>query len=232
MNQQRAPSPPRIVIAPSVLSADFGKLADEVRAVEAAGADWIHVDVMDGRFVPNITIGPLVVKAIRKVTKLPLDTHLMIADPDRYLEAFADAGSDTLTVHVEACTHLHRTLEHIHSLGKRAGVVLNPATSESTLAYVMHQVDLILVMSVNPGFGGQSFIDAVLPKVAAIRKMIDQTGRAIDLEIDGGISEQTAAKAAKAGARAFVAGNAIFTKDDYAEAIRVLRREGERGMTE
>ena len=232
MNQQRNPPPPRIVIAPSVLSADFGKLADEVRAVEAAGADWIHVDVMDGRFVPNITIGPLVVKAIRKVTKLPLDTHLMIADPDKYLDAFADAGSDTLTVHVEACPHLHRTLEHIHSLGKRAGVVLNPATSESTLTYVMDQVDLILVMSVNPGFGGQSFIDAVLPKVAAIRKMIDRTGRAIDLEIDGGISEQTAPKAAKAGARAFVAGNAIFTKDDYAEAIRVLRREGERGMTE
>jgi ribulose-phosphate 3-epimerase len=232
MNQQRAPSPPRILIAPSVLSADFGKLADEVRAVEAAGADWIHVDVMDGRFVPNITIGPLVVKAIRKATKLPLDTHLMIADPDRYLDAFAEAGSDTLTVHVEACTHLHRTLEHIRSLGKRAGVVLNPATSESTLEYVMGEVDLILVMSVNPGFGGQSFIDAVLPKVAAIRKMIDASGRAIDLEIDGGISEHTAAKAAKAGARAFVAGNAIFTKKNYVEAIRVLRREGERGMSE
>ena len=219
-----------LVIAPSILSADFGRLAEEIQAVEAAGADWIHVDVMDGRFVPNITFGPPVIKAIRKATNLPLDTHLMIVEPEKYFEAFADAGATTLTVHVEACPHLHRALEHIHHLGMRAGVVVNPATSEETLRYVMGEVDLILVMSVNPGFGGQSFIDAVLPKVSAIRKWIDAGGRAIDLEIDGGISVETAAKATRAGARALVAGNAIFTKPSYEAAIALLRREGEAGV--
>ena len=220
----------RILIAPSILSADFGRLAAEVEAVQAAGADWIHVDVMDGRFVPNITIGPPVVKALRRATKLPLDVHLMIVEPERYLDDFAAAGADTLTVHVEACPHLHRTLQHIHSLHKRAGVVLNPATSEETLRYVMDSVDLVLVMSVNPGFGGQSFIPDVLPKVRAIRAMIDRTGRAIDLEIDGGIAEQSAALATAAGARVLVAGSAVFTKPSYSDAIATLRREGERGV--
>jgi ribulose-phosphate 3-epimerase len=218
-----------VLIAPSILSADFSRLGEEVRAVEAAGADWIHVDVMDGRFVPNITIGPPVVKALRKVTKLPLDVHLMIVEPEKYVEEFARAGADTITVHVEACPHLHRTLQHIRSLGKRAGVVLNPSTHESTLAYALEVADLVLVMSVNPGFGGQSFIEGVLPKVAAIRKMIDQAKRPIDLEIDGGIAGETAAQATAAGARVLVAGSAVFTKNDYKDAIAVLRREGERG---
>jgi ribulose-phosphate 3-epimerase len=219
-----------VIVAPSILSADFGRLGEEVCAVESAGADWIHVDVMDGRFVPNITIGPLVVKAIRGATKLPLDVHLMIAEPDRYLDDFAHAGADCLSVHVEACTHLHRTLQHIRHLGKRAGVVLNPATSEDSIRYVIEIVDLVLVMSVNPGFGGQPFIPQVLPKVRAIRNMIDRTGRSIDLEIDGGISHDTAALATAEGARALVAGTAVFSQRSYPDAIRGLRREGERGM--
>src|SRR5512143_1743598 len=184
-------------IAPSILSADFGRLAEEVRAAEAAGADWIHVDVMDGRFVPNITIGPLVVKALRKVTKLPLDVHLMIVEPERYVDAFAEAGADTITVHVEACTHLHRTLAHVRSLGKRAGVTMNPSTSEESLRYVLEVCDQILVMSVNPGFGGQSFIREVLPKISAIRSMIKN--RPIDLEVDGGITAVTAKDVVAAG---------------------------------
>jgi ribulose-phosphate 3-epimerase len=218
-----------VKIAPSILSADFGRLADEVRAVEAAGADWIHVDVMDGLFVPNITLGPPVLRAIRSATKLPLDVHLMIADPDRYVEVFAEAGADVISVHVEACTHLHRALQHIRHLGKRAGVVLNPATSESTIRYVMDSVDLVLVMSVNPGFGGQAFIDSVLPKVRAVREMIDRSGKAIDLEIDGGISPDTAGLATACGARVLVAGTAVFSQSSYATAIAGLRREGQRG---
>ena len=222
-----APSPsaeaPRILVAPSILSADFARLGDEAAALEKAGADWIHVDVMDGRFVPNITLGPVVVKALRKVTKLPLDVHLMIVEPERFVDAFAEAGADTITLHVEACTHLHRTLCHIRSLGKRAGVTLNPSTPESALAYVMEVVDQVLVMSVNPGFGGQSFIREMLPKVAAIRKMIDATGRVIDLEIDGGITKETAPQAIAAGARVLVAGNAVFNTQDYAQAILALR---------
>ncbi|HEY6462732.1 MAG TPA: ribulose-phosphate 3-epimerase [Polyangiaceae bacterium] len=221
-----------VLLAPSILSADFGRLADEVRAVEQAGADWIHVDVMDGRFVPNITIGPPVVKALRAVTKLPLDVHLMIVEPDRYLDDFAAAGADRISVHVEACTHLHRTLQHIHHLGKRAGVVLNPATHESTLEYALDEADLVLVMSVNPGFGGQAFIPGVLPKVRAIRVMIDRRGRHVDLEIDGGISKATAAQATAAGARVLVAGNAVFAQGPYAEAIAAIRREGQRGVRE
>lgn len=212
-----------ILIAPSILSADFARLGEEVAAVEKAGADWLHIDVMDGRFVPNITIGPPVVKALRRVTKLPLDVHLMIVEPENYVEAFAEAGADTITIHVEGCVHLDRTLNLIRSLGKRAGVTLNPSTSEDTLRYVIDVVDQILVMSVNPGFGGQSFIPEMLPKVAAIRRMIDASKRNIDLEIDGGITKDTAPMAIAAGARVLVAGNAVFNGGDYAAAIASLR---------
>jgi ribulose-phosphate 3-epimerase len=213
----------RILIAPSMLSSDFARLGEEAAAIEKAGGDWLHIDVMDGRFVPNLTLGPPIVKALRRVSKLPLDVHLMIVEPERYVEAFAEAGADTITIHVEACTHLHRTLGHIRSLGKRAGVTMNPSTSEETIRYVMGVVDLVLVMSVNPGFGGQSFIREVLPKVSAIRKMIDATGRAIDLEIDGGITKETAPEAIAAGATVLVAGNAVFNTKDYAGAIAALR---------
>jgi ribulose-phosphate 3-epimerase len=217
-----------LLIAPSILSADFGRLAEEVRAAEKAGADWIHVDVMDGRFVPNITIGPLVVEAIRAATKLPVDVHLMIVEPERYLDAFAKAGADGLSVHVEACPHLQRTLQHIRDLGKRAGVVLNPSTHESTIEYVLDTADLVLVMSVNPGFGGQAFLPQVLPKVTAIRRMIGD--RPVYVEIDGGVTPDTAARAVRAGARVLVAGSAVFRHANYAEAIADLRREGERGL--
>ncbi len=216
-----------ILVAPSILSADFARLGEEVRAVEAGGADWVHVDVMDGRFVPNLTIGPPVVAALRRVTRLPLDVHLMIVEPERYLDAFAEAGADVLSVHAEAGAHLHRTLSHIRSLGKKAGVVLNPSTSEEALRYVLGVTDLVLVMSVNPGFGGQSFIREVLPKVARIRRMIDESGLPIDIEIDGGITPDTVRDAVLAGARVLVSGNAVFsTKDrDYGKAIRSLREQ-------
>ena len=217
-------------IAPSILSADFGRLAEEVRAAETAGADWIHVDVMDGRFVPNITLGPPVVKAIRAATSLPVDVHLMIVEPERYLEDFAHAGADVLSVHVEACPHLHRTLQNVRHLGKRAGVVLNPATHENSIRYVIDSVDVVLVMSVNPGFGGQAFIPEVLPKVRTIRDMIDRSGRTIDLQIDGGIAQDTAAGAVEAGARVLVAGSAVFSHPPYAATIAMLRREAQRGI--
>jgi ribulose-phosphate 3-epimerase len=210
-------------IAPSILSADLGRLGDEIRDAEAAGADWIHVDVMDGRFVPNITLGPIVVAAARRATRLPLDVHLMIVEPERYVEAFAEAGADVISVHEEACVHLQRTLSQIRSLGKRAGVVLNPHTPESALDYVLDDVDLILVMSVNPGFGGQSFLPAVLPKLSALRKRIDARGLSIDLEVDGGIAPATARRVVEAGARVLVAGNAVFGKPDRAKAISEIR---------
>jgi ribulose-phosphate 3-epimerase len=216
-------APGNVLVAPSILSADFVRLGEEIAAVEKAGADWLHVDVMDGRFVPNITIGPPVVKAIRKITKLPLDVHLMIVEPERYVDAFAEAGADTITIHVEACTHLHRTMAHIRSLGKRAGVTMNPSTPEDSLRYVLDVCDQILVMSVNPGFGGQSFLRETLPKVRAIRAMIDARKLPIDLEIDGGITPETAKDAVAAGARVLVAGNAVFNKPDYAAAIAALR---------
>jgi ribulose-phosphate 3-epimerase len=215
----------QLLIAPSILSADFARLGEEVVALERAGADWAHVDVMDGRFVPNITIGPLVVKAIKPLTRLPLDVHLMIVEPERYVEAFAAAGADVITVHAEACPHLHRVLQQIRALGKKAGVSLNPHTPEEGLRYVLELTDLVLVMSVNPGFGGQDFIPEVLPKLRRLRQMIEASGRPIHLEVDGGIKPGTARQVIAAGADVLVAGSAVFGDKDYARAIQALRAE-------
>jgi ribulose-phosphate 3-epimerase len=218
---------PGIRIAPSILSADFGRLAAEVQAVERAGADWIHVDVMDGHFVPNLTIGPPVIRAVRRATELPLDVHLMIEAPERSLAEYAAAGADRIGVHVETCPHLHRTLQQIRALGKKACVVLNPSTPASAIEPVLGDLDQVLVMSVNPGFGGQSFIDGVLPKLAQLRRWIDERELAVELEVDGGISPDTIERAAHAGANVFVAGTAVFGEPDYRAAIADLRKRAE-----
>jgi ribulose-phosphate 3-epimerase len=211
-------------IAPSILSADFSRLGDEIRAVEAAGADYIHVDVMDGQFVPNITIGPLVVEAARKVTNLPLDVHLMIVDPDRYIPDFAAAGADIIVFHAEATFHVHRTVQLIKSLGKKAGVSLNPATPLHCLDYILDDLDLVLLMTVNPGFGGQSFIEACLPKIHALRGMLDKRGLETELEVDGGVKISNVESISRAGADVFVAGSAVFGSTDYAATIDQLKR--------
>lgn len=213
------------VIAPSILSADFSRLGDEVRAIDAAGADWIHVDVMDGRFVPNITIGPLIVKALRPVTQKPLDVHLMIVEPEKYVEDFAEAGADTISVHAEhnASPHLHRTLTQIKELGKQAGVVLNPGSPLDLIEYVLEVCDLILIMSVNPGFGGQSFIPTVVPKIRRLREMCNERGLDPWIEVDGGLKQDNTWQVLEAGANAIVAGSAVFKAKDYAEAIEGIR---------
>jgi ribulose-phosphate 3-epimerase len=212
-----------IIIAPSILSADFGHLDSQIKAVDKAGADWIHVDVMDGRFVPNITIGPLVVSAARKATALPLDVHLMIVEPDTHLDAFAKAGADILTVHAEASIHLHRTLQRIKSLNLKAGVAFNPATPVDCLEPVMDLVDLILIMSVNPGFGGQKFIKGVMPKIKKVKDLINKSERPIDLEIDGGVTALNAGQIKDAGVNALVAGSAVYGTLNYKEAISAIR---------
>ncbi|MER2562899.1 MAG: ribulose-phosphate 3-epimerase [Myxococcaceae bacterium] len=213
-----------VKVAPSILSADFGRLADEVRAIEQAGADSVHVDVMDGRFVPNLTIGPLVVEAVKKATSLPLDVHLMIVEPEKYIADFAKAGANLITVHQEACPHLHRTLQQIRAAGAKPSVVLNPSTPLVTLEEVLGEVDQVLLMSVNPGFGGQTFIDATVDKVKRLRAMLDARGlQRVDIEVDGGINADTAKRVVAAGATVLVAGNAVFKAPDYAKAISSLR---------
>ncbi|KIP22500.1 MULTISPECIES: ribulose-phosphate 3-epimerase [Anoxybacillus] len=212
-----------IKIAPSILSANFAKLGEEIVDVERGGADYIHVDVMDGHFVPNITIGPLIVEAIRPVTTLPLDVHLMIEQPDRYIPTFAKAGADYLTVHVEACPHLHRTIHLIKEHGVKAGVALNPHTPIAMIEHIIEDIDLVLFMTVNPGFGGQSFIPAVLPKIRAFSTLVRERGLSVEIEVDGGIHAETAKLCVQAGANVLVAGSAIYNQADRAQAIRAIR---------
>ncbi|KKX54131.1 ribulose-phosphate 3-epimerase [Brevibacillus borstelensis] len=213
-----------VKIAPSILSADFARLGEEIRDVERGGADWIHVDVMDGHFVPNITIGPLIVDAIRPVTTLPLDVHLMIEEPDRYIPQFAKSGADWITVHQEACRHLHRTIHLIREQGVKAGVVLNPATPVSTIEPMLGDLDIVLLMTVNPGFGGQKFIHSVVPKIRELRRMLDERGLGhVEIEIDGGVNPETARLCEEAGATVLVAGSAVFNQADRAAAIAAIR---------
>jgi len=216
-----------IKIAPSILSANFAKLGEEVKEVEAAGADLIHIDVMDGHFVPNITMGPIVVEALRPVTNLPLDVHLMIENPDQYIEAFAKAGADWISVHVEACPHLHRTIQLIRSFGVKPGVVLNPHTPIEMIQHVLEDVDFVLLMTVNPGFGGQKFIENVVPKIEALSKLIKEKGLNVEIEVDGGITKETIVPCAKAGASIFVAGSAIYNKEDRKAALQAIKTSGE-----
>jgi len=211
------------LIAPSILSADFSKLGDEIRAVEAAGADWIHIDVMDGHFVPNITIGPLIVEAARRVTALPLDVHLMIENPERYIKDFADAGASLISVQAEVCVHLHRTVQMIKEIGLRAGVVLNPSTPLSAIEWVLKNVDIVMIMSVNPGFGGQDFIPNSLDKIKDLHRMIQNSGLSTLIEIDGGVNEKTIKNISDAGVDVFVAGSAIFGSPDYKKTIAKFR---------
>jgi ribulose-phosphate 3-epimerase len=215
---------PTLRIAPSILASDFSRLGEEIRAVEAAGADWIHIDVMDGHFVPNLTIGPGIVEAVRRCTDLPLDVHLMIETPDRYVGDFASAGADTIGVHVEACPHLHRSIQTIKEAGVRACAVINPATPASTVEPILAEVDQVLVMTVNPGFGGQRFIRSALSAVKQIRGWIQERDLDVDVEVDGGITADTIGEAAQAGANAFVAGTAVFGTDDYKAAMDALRQ--------
>ncbi|HEB73483.1 MAG TPA: ribulose-phosphate 3-epimerase [Nitrospirae bacterium] len=212
-----------ILVAPSILSADFSRLGDEIKAVDKAGADWIHIDVMDGHFVPNITIGPLLVEAIKPGTRLPLDVHLMIENADRYIPDFVKAGADIITVHVEACPHLHRTVTLIKELGVKAGVALNPATGLDSIESILPEIDMALLMSVNPGFGGQSFIMGALEKTRRLKEMIDRKGLNIDIEMDGGIKPDNSAEVRSAGVNALVAGSAIFKSEDYKAAIEAIR---------
>ncbi len=218
-----------IMIAPSILSADFAWLGREIKAVDEAGAEVIHVDVMDGHFVPNITIGPLVANAARSVTEKIVDVHLMISDADKYVDHFAKAGADWITVHVEACTHLHRTVSRIRELGCKAGVVLNPATSLTTIDYVLEDIDLVMLMAVNPGFGGQSFIPSTLAKIWELRQRIDAMELNVGIEVDGGVNSSSISDVAEAGANIFVAGSAIYNSDDYAETIADLKAKAEAG---
>ncbi len=221
---KQIPTEQRILIAASILASDFGRLAEEVQAVARAGADWIHVDVMDGHFVPNITIGPTIVAAVQSATSLPLDVHLMIEKPERYIESFAEAGATTIGVHVEACPHLHRTVAQIREAGALASVTLNPGTPAAAVEAVLGDIDQVLVMTVNPGFGGQKFIPSMLPKIAILRDWIRERELQVRLEVDGGITTETIASAAAAGADVFVAGTAVFGAPNYAEAIRALRQ--------
>ncbi|KGR87587.1 ribulose-phosphate 3-epimerase [Lysinibacillus odysseyi] len=215
-----------IKIAPSILAADFAKLGEEVKEVEAAGAELIHIDVMDGHFVPNISFGAIALEAIRPISTLPMDVHLMIENPDQYIEQFAKAGADYITVHVEACRHLHRTIQLIRSFGVKPGVVLNPHTPIESIAHILEDIDMVLFMTVNPGFGGQKFIPSVLPKVEALSSMVKERGLNIDIEIDGGITAETIVPCVKAGANIFVAGSAIYSKEDRAAALQEIKRAG------
>ncbi len=219
-----------VKIAPSILSADFSRLGEEVKAVEMAGADYIHIDVMDGHFVPNITAGPPIVRAVRNVTSLPLDVHLMITEPDRFIDEFARAGATFITVHAEAAIHLHRTIQHIKGAGARAGVSLNPATPLNVIEYVLGDLSMVLLMTVNPGFGGQKFIREVLPKISALRKIFQDRELSVDIEVDGGIKVGTIEDAASAGANVFVAGSAIFESGDYGQTIDLLREKAAKSI--